>query len=194
MRFRNGEKNLIFLGRLTKVKRLDLLLKAVARLREASFLCNVTFIGEGEDRSTLEALALQLGVEDVWFTGETYDDSVLATLIYHADLCVSPGNVGLTAIHCLTFGTPVVTHGDSSHQMPEFEAIHPGATGAFFKNGDPENLALVIGAWFAQGLDREEVRQACYDVVSRRWTPTYQLAQIESALELSTESCSVPGV
>ena len=43
------------------------------------------------------------------FQGAVFDESN-SELIYHSDLCVSPGNVGLTAIHSLTYGVPVATH------------------------------------------------------------------------------------
>lgn len=56
-----------------------------------------------------------------------------AEFIYNADLCVSPGNVGLTAMHSLVFGCPVITHNCFEWQMPEFEAIQPGITGDFLR-------------------------------------------------------------
>lgn len=68
---------------------------------------------------------------NIWFYGACYDEIKNAALIYNADLCVSPGNVGLTAMHSMVFGTPVITHNDFKWQMPEFEAIEPGKTGDF---------------------------------------------------------------
>ena len=44
---------------------------------------------------------------------------------------VSPGNVGLTAIHSLSYGTPVLTHNNFNNQMPEVESIQPGFNGYF---------------------------------------------------------------
>ena len=61
--------------------------------------------------------------------GETFDEAEISKLLNHADLCVSPGNVGLTAMHALAYGVPVATHNDFKNQMPEFEAITPGKTG-----------------------------------------------------------------
>ena len=40
-----------------------------------------------------------------------------------SDLTVSPGNIGLTAIHSLSYGTPVCSHSNFNNQMPESEAI-----------------------------------------------------------------------
>ena len=40
---------------------------------------------------------------------QTFTDKlkIISKYLYYADICVSPGNVGLTAIHSLTYGTPV---------------------------------------------------------------------------------------
>lgn len=134
-RFGNRFPNLIFIGRLTKVKHLDMALNAVAILKAKGADYNLTFVGDGEERSYLESLCKDLGLSDrVWFVGACYDEKENAEYLYSADLCVSPGNVGLTAIHSMMFGTPVVTHDNFAYQMPEFEAIHPGITGDFFSS------------------------------------------------------------
>lgn len=182
--FCNKNQNLIFIGRLTKVKRIDLQIKAMASLKEEQCNFNLTLIGDGEERSHLQNLVKIYGLENnVWFYGPCYDEKTNATLIYNADLCVSPGNVGLTAIHSLMFGCPVITHDNFAYQMPEFEAIQKGKTGDFFKQGDVNSLVLAIKKWFANSnLDRESVRNACYKEIDLSWTPIYQLDVIKKSL------------
>ena len=102
-------------------------------------------------------------------------------MIYNADLCVSPGNVGLTAMHSLAYGTPVITHNDFGHQMPEFEAIHEGINGTFFKEGNVESLAESIVQWSEEKKEkRDEVRHACYEEIDTQWTPDFQINTIMS--------------
>ena len=182
--FGNPNPNLVFVGRLTSVKRLDLLLQALAFCRADGFDLNLTLIGDGEQEAALRRQATELSVEDrVWFHGACYDEAVNARLISEADLCVSPGNVGLTAIHSMTYGTPVITHDDFPHQMPEFEAIRDGVTGTFFHAGDARSLADAIRRWLSFHADRrEQVRQDCYDEIAARWTPQHQLEVLKSAL------------
>ena len=104
-------------------------------------------------------------------------------MIYNADLCVSPGNVGLTAMHSMVFGTPVLTHNDFSHQMPEFEAVKENITGDFFKYGDINSLALKISEWFQNnGEKRESVRQSCMKEIDDNWTPWFQLEVLKEHL------------
>ena len=182
--FGNGNKTIVFIGRLTPVKRLDMLLESVVVLAEKGECYNVVFVGDGEMRQELEEKASRNGLESqVWFYGACYDEKANAELIYNADLCVSPGNIGLTAMHVLMFGCPAVTNDDFNHQMPEFEAIREGQTGLFFKNGDVRSLADCISGWFVRhDGDREFVRQACYKEIDERWNPHHQMEILESVL------------
>ena len=112
-----------------------------------------------------------------------YDEKVNAELVYHADLCVSPGNVGLTAIHSMMFGTPVITHNNFAYQMPEFEAIRSSGTGDFFEQGSIDSLALSIGNWFVnKSGKRLEVRNACFKEIDEQWNPYFQMKAFKSVL------------
>ena len=174
--FGNGGKNLIFIGRLTAVKRLDLLVKALKLLKDSGEECNLTLVGDGVQKADLVALVKQNGLENsVWFYGACYDEKINAELIYNADLCVAPGNVGLTAMHVMVFGTPVATHNNFPYQMPEFEAVREGKTGTFFRYNDVESIAHCIADWFVSHQDREHIRQNCYREIDNQWTPQYQI-------------------
>jgi glycosyltransferase involved in cell wall biosynthesis len=182
--FKNSNKNIIFLGRLTTVKRLDMLLDVVSMLKEKGELYNITFVGDGLERIKLEQKASCLEIKkQVWFYGACYDEQKNAEFVYNADLCVSPGNVGLTAMHMLMFGTPVITHDCFELQMPEFEAIVPYKTGLFFKYGDVNNLCIKIQEWFrVNGELRDYVRQSCYREIDTQWTPDFQMSVLQSVL------------
>ncbi len=181
--FDNDFRNIIFIGRLTKVKRFDLLLNAVAELKTRGERINITFIGDGVERLRMEQIIKELDIKDqVWFYGACYDEQKNAELIYNADLCVSPGNIGLTAMHVLMFGCPAITNDDFNHQMPEFEAIKDGVTGAFFKAGDSGSLANTISRWFLCHSDRECVRKACCNEIDTKWNPHNQIRILKSVL------------
>lgn len=184
--FYNKNKNIVFIGRLIAEKRFDLLLDAVALLKEKGESVNVTFIGDGIELNNMKQRVNELGInEEVWFYGACFDEKENANLIYNADLCVSPGNIGLTAIHVLMFGCPAITSDDYSHQGPEFEAIKDGRTGAFFKAGDYLSLANSISKWFSEHeIDREEVRENCYAEIDSHWNPEYQISVMRKALDM----------
>lgn len=183
-RFKNDNPNIIFIGRLTKIKRIDLLLEALAQLKRDGHWFNLTLIGDGVAKAELEQKVKELNLTDnVWFYGTCYDEQENAMMIYNADLCVSPGNVGLTAMHVMMFGCPVLTHDNFAHQMPEFEAIHKGVTGDSFKQNDIQSLAKAIKDWFDKHSDdRNTVRNACYHEIDTQWTPEFQIEVLKSVL------------
>lgn len=183
--FGNNNLTIIFIGRLTKVKQLDLLVDAIAVLKMKGEIYNLTFIGDGSEGENLKMKVKNLGLENqVWFYGACYDEKINAELIYNADLCVAPGNIGLTAMHTLVFGTPVISHNDFKWQMPEFEAIRPGKTGRFFQKGSLSSLVESISCWFAEKQDqREEVRKACFNEIDNNWNPHYQMNIIKKYLK-----------
>lgn len=181
--FKNEHSTLIFIGRLTPVKRLDMIIKAMAKLKKKGHNYNLVFVGDGTEHDKLECLIQQEELqEQVWFYGECYDEATNAKLIYNADLCVAPGNIGLTAMHSLVFGTPAITHNSFEWQMPEFAAIKEGKTGAFFERGNVESLAIAIQNWFNTHSDREKTRKECYREIDENWTPEYQIEILKNHL------------
>lgn len=183
--FGNHNPTVIFIGRLTRVKQLDMLVDSIAHLRDKGEYYNLVFIGDGEEKAMLENLAAKDNIKDmVWFYGACYDEKENAELIYNADLCVAPGNVGLTAMHTMVFGTPVVSHDNFKWQMPEFEAIIPGETGDFFNYQNQQSLEDTISSWFRNKSDkREDVRQACYKEIDTQWNPYFQMEVIKDNLK-----------
>ena len=182
--FGNDNPTIVFIGRLTAVKKLDLLIKAVGILKQKGEEYNMAFVGDGEMRGELANAAEENGLtNDVWFYGACFDEKTNARLVYNADLCVAPGNIGLTAMHVMMFGCPAISHNDFKWQMPEFESIIPGQTGDFFEYGNVEDLARSISHWFAtKSNSREEVRKACYQEIDKHWNPHYQLNVIKTVL------------
>lgn len=168
-------------ARLTAKCRFDLLFEAAELLAKARRPVNILLIGDGPARAALQSQA-NLKNLNVHFYGACYDEDIVGSLIYRADLTVSPGKVGLTAIHSLMYGTPVLTHDNLDEQMPEVEAIEPGVTGLLFRQGDFRDLAKRIAQWLDPTRDRHRVRRAARDVVCTKWSPGVQAAIIENAL------------
>ncbi|MEI6139019.1 MAG: glycosyltransferase family 4 protein [Mariniphaga sp.] len=168
---------ILFIGRLTTIKKLNLLIEAQKYLILSGIFINVILIGDGVEK---ENLIYQVNKNDltsfVNFYGSCYDNSKLAELIYNADLCVSPGNVGLTAIHSLSFGTPVLTHNNLTLQMPEFEVIEKGITGDFFDYNSPISLAFTIKKWIYEHPQKsEELINRCFCRIDKYYNPDEQI-------------------
>jgi len=168
-------------SRLIQVRRLDQLLEALAELGRRGLPANLVLVGDGPERARLEADAARLGVR-VHFEGACYDEERLAALITASNATVVPGRVGLTAIHSITYGVPVVSHGDPDDQFPEWEAVIPGRTGSHFRKGDVASLADAIEPWIRMAEPPDSVRDACVQLVQRFWNPTFQCRAIERAV------------
>lgn len=186
-KFKNHGPVLSFVGRLQPVKKLDLLILALKSLKAKGREINLVIIGDGDDKERLEKLVCAYSLtQNVWFYGSCYDEMEIGMLIYNAALCVSPGNVGLTAIHSLSYGTPVITHNDFKHQMPEFEAIIPGKTGAFFIANDLNSLEFEIESWLdSHPYKDENIIEDCYKIIDNRYNPHYQINVIKNVLKLN---------
>lgn len=184
--FQNRYPTIIFIGRLEVPKKLSNILSAISILEEQNIFINCVFIGEGNDMNHLKKLSEQLNIKDrVWFYGACYDDNKIAQLIYNADICISPGNVGLTAIHSLSFGTPVITHNNFPNQMPEFEAIIENKNGAFFQENNLHSLVMTIKNWLKQHPQKDkEIISECYNSIDTKYNPYYQINIIKRALKL----------
>ena len=109
----NGSKIVLFVGRLTRLKGVDILLRAVAAIEERAGL-QIVIIGGGREDSEvgmLRRLATDLGIErQLLFVGSV-PQSTLPLYYSAADVCVVPSyyeTFGLVAVEAMACGTPVV--------------------------------------------------------------------------------------
>lgn len=182
--FGNSNPTIIYCGRIQKWKKLEILIDAANNLKQQGININLVFIGKDIEHVNIEEYAAKQNLSDqIWMYGSCYDDLLLGELFYNANVCVSPGNVGLTAIHSLSFGCPVITHNNFPYQGPEFEAIHSGITGDFFQQGNIEDLARTIKKWIEiPSREREKIRERCFDKIDRKWNIHHQMEVIKEVI------------
>ncbi len=175
--FKNDHPVLIYIGRIQKSKKVDLLVHSLKMLRERQIVCNLVIIGEDIDSNDIPNLVKEYDLtENVWFYGPCYDENEIGKLLFNSDVCISPGLVGLTAIHALTYGTPVITSDDFSNHGPEFEAIESDVTGDFFRKEDLDDLCAKIISWINLSSEKRElVRLNAYDEIDKKYNVHYQI-------------------
>ncbi|WP_187477625.1 glycosyltransferase [Amniculibacterium sp. G2-70] len=177
--FGNNHPVVIFIGRIQKAKKIDMLLEAVKKLRDEGVLVNVVLLGDVVQEFDIQSLIDKFELKNqVWLYGASYDEKINGELLYNAAMCVSPGNVGLTAIHSLMYGTPVITHNNYPNQMPEFETIQEGVNGSFFKENDIDDMADKIRYLLQHPLKKED----CWRIIDEKWNPEYQIKTIRNTL------------
>jgi glycosyltransferase involved in cell wall biosynthesis len=179
-------------ARLTSVKRFDLLIRACALAQETHIGLRLLIVGDGPERPALERLAAECAVAVV-FVGSCYDEAMLARYFACANVTVSPGNVGLTCMHSMGYGVPVITHDEAEQQMPEFEAIVPGVTGSLVAKDSVEALAAAIIEWTATPGVSERTREACLHVIRERYHPRVQARLLSDAVLGAAAANVLPG-
>ena len=110
----NGEKVIVYVGRIEPIKGLELLLRSAA-IMEGRECLKVLVIGgdltrEGEVKR-LKGLTEELGIENITEFVGTVDQRLLPLYYNAADVCVVPSyheSFGLVALEALACGTPVV--------------------------------------------------------------------------------------
>jgi glycosyltransferase involved in cell wall biosynthesis len=174
----------VFTGRLTKVKKLNLLIEAHKKLIDRSIYFNVLLLGNGPEVDLLKEIIQSYHIEQYyWFYGACYDENIIGNFYYNATLCVSPGNVGLTAIHAMTYGCPVISHSNFSNQMPEFECIEKGITGDFFDENNVDSLADTIEKWMHNNYPKSQyLINQCFEKIDSKFNPDYQISIFKKVL------------
>jgi glycosyltransferase involved in cell wall biosynthesis len=138
----NEKRHVLYVGRLISTKRVDVLVEGFQKaLDSLPVETKLIIIGDGPERARLAALVQDYRISDrVEFTGEILDDVELATFFQTGLVTVSPGYIGLSVIHSLAFGVPVLAADDEAHS-PESEVLVQGRNCEFFKAGNADSLA-----------------------------------------------------
>ncbi len=181
--FKNDYPVIIFTGRLTPVKQIDLLIEAHYLLHKKDIKVNVFLLGDGPEKEMLQALVKKKGLDKQYcFYGACYDENKIGEFYYNANVCVSPGNVGLTGIHAMSYGCPVIAHNNFPNQMPEFEAIKEPINGLFFEEGNAEDLSICISKFIDLSKNRENIRTECFNVIDSYYNPNYQINLLKKVI------------
>lgn len=163
---------LIFVARLDPLRRLDMLLDALPTIAKAHPGVQLVVIGGGSELEPLRQQAARLGLHGeaggahgatVRFLGAVYGEPNIAPWFLSSDLMVFPSHMGLSALHAMGYGVPVITCNNASKHGPEFDVIRDvfaastnptreraGASpalapnGATFRDEDTQDLAAKV--------------------------------------------------
>jgi glycogen(starch) synthase len=158
------DRDLVFCGRLVSDKGADILLKALAILRERGLYPNLSIIGAGPEEPKLRSMVYALALEgQVTFEG-TKRGEMLARRLNAHHIMVAPSiwrePFGIVALEGIACGCVVVGSEDGGLK----EAIGP--CGLTFPNGDGEVLASRL----------EELIRSPYSITPYRVKATDHLA------------------
>ena len=136
--------SVLYVGRLVKAKKVGLLLEGYCYAKKVGLLntsIRLVLVGDGDERSALEARVEEYGLRDVVeFLGHISDVETLRDQYRTAACSVSPGYVGLSATQSFSFGVPMLVAQGEFHS-PEIEACQEGMNAQFFEKDNPVSLA-----------------------------------------------------
>jgi glycosyltransferase involved in cell wall biosynthesis len=146
---------LVFAGRLTAQKDLDVALEALAGLPGL----HLVVVGDGPERARLEAQAHERGVDGrVRFTGSLPRSEALS-LLRGADAAILTSaweNFPHGVVEALAVGTPVI----ATRTGGVSEVVTDGENGLLVPPGDPPAFAAAVSRFVADGHLRERLRAA----------------------------------
>jgi glycosyltransferase involved in cell wall biosynthesis len=136
------ENRIIFVGRVTGEKQIDVLLRAVTLL-PAELDVKVEIVGGGDQKRNLEHLASELGIADrVTFTGYVTDEE-LREAYHRASVLAMPSIAELQSIvtmEAMASALPVV----AANAMALPHLVHDGENGYLFAPGSADDLAAKL--------------------------------------------------
>ncbi|MEX0770888.1 MAG: glycosyltransferase family 4 protein [Balneolaceae bacterium] len=188
----NSDGDIVFFGRLSHDKGVDLLLRAYKKLDSPKpFL---TIIGEGEEKEKLAGLSMDLGItHNVRFL-PWLSHHELGQLLSKSRICVLPSrdeNYSLAILSALCVSVPTI----STRVGGTPEIIKDGETGLLVQYNDIESLTEAMRNFLANPFKAEEMgRNGSVDVRnSKTWASTCEKfdAIYDEVLELSVNSSHV---
>jgi glycosyltransferase involved in cell wall biosynthesis len=159
----NNKPVLLYVGRLDKEKRIDIILRALPDILRVTNV-HLVLAGVGKEKQKLEELTEKLGIQKaVTFTGFVPDKD-LQNIYRIADLFVIAGIAELQSIvtmEAMASGLPVV----AVNAMALPELVHDGENGYLFSHGDSQMLAEKIIAILSNQTMRAQMSQKSLEII-----------------------------
>lgn len=174
---------LLFVSRLVQDNRTDLLILAAKRLLPDFPDLRVVIVGGGEEEQHLRTVAKSAQVEQhTIFTGAIYEEAQLAPWFLSASLFVYPSNMGLSLLHAMGYGLPVITTDQSSTWAPELDGLKPWLNGMTFNHESVEDLAFVIRNMLQNPERLQRMRDSAYRTATREYSLKRMVDGLEAAI------------
>lgn len=178
---------ILFVSRLEKANRLDMLLDAAAMLRDDYPKLQVVMIGSGEAEVDLRAQSHALGLSgQVFFPGAIYEETDLAPWFLSATVYCYPANIGLSLLHAFGYGLPVVTNDCLQQHGPEIEALKHEGNGLFYTFGNTRAMSEAL----RRLIEDPVLTRRLSEEAMRTVTEEYGLERMVDGMEQAVRYCA----
>lgn len=163
-----GEPSVLYIGHFSRLKGVDILIQAIAKVRSELPNVKLHLVGRGNDRD-LAILAKKEGVEKNVIFHNWVKQSIAPRYYKSADICVFPSrheSFGIVILEAMASGIPLI-----ASDIPSFrEIINDGVNGQLFKCEDVEDLSKkVIELYQNPNLRKDLTNNALEQVTMYSW-------------------------
>jgi glycosyltransferase involved in cell wall biosynthesis len=163
----DGDPKILYVGSLSWTKGIDILIRAVARVRSDLPGMRLHLVGPTTSFSEeIRLLIRKEGVEKEVLFHNYVPHSILPRYYGSADICIFPSRLesfGLVILEAMASGAPIV-----ASNIPSFrEILSDGESGLLFESGNDEALSKAISTLVGDPLLRKRVCQAALQVARK---------------------------
>jgi len=186
----NGIQNkriLLFCGVLRQKSRMDVFFQALKIVCSKKNDVLLLVIGSGEKLQSCKGQVAELQLtENVRFLGEIRSQVDLAPWFMSSELFAYGGAIGLSIIHAMAYGLPVIVHGNANLHGPEFEAMHPGVNGLTFRHNDANDMAEKIISLLNDKEALKAMKKNALETVRRNYSIESMVARFKECIETAS--------
>jgi len=183
-----GENLILTVSRLYPAKKIDILIKALRRLRDRGERVRLLIIGEGPERDRLQRLAHGLGLAgEVLFEGAVPEEE-MRRFYAAADVFAfaAPDEPwGLAVLEAMASGLPVVVPGTAGPA----ESVEDGVTGLHVAGEDLDEYAEKLGMIIADRELAERIGRSARSKVQKSFTVERMVDSLEAFYVRVLEGC-----
>lgn len=164
---------ILWVGRMLRLKRVDVLLRALEKIQHAPFFGECVIVGDGPENKYLQHLAqrLRLNSQRIIFKPSVPFEEV-RKMMRDVDVYVLPSNRkegwGAVAGEAMSEGCVLIANEEAGAAR---DLIIEGETGFLFRDGDASQLASLLERVALDRPMRLRVRQQAWKQMSSLWHP-----------------------
>jgi L-malate glycosyltransferase len=167
-------KQILFVGRLIKLKGVDVLINAFVKILEKIPLCQLIIIGDGPEFQSLKKYACELSVSNTVIFKGRLSESEVCNYYKEADLVVLPSRMingqaeglGVVLLEAMALGIPVI--GTNTGGISDI--IHDKINGLLVPPDDPDALSKAVIKLFTEPILYDKFRLAGIHTIQTKFT------------------------
>ena len=180
---------LLSCARLIPKNRFEECVALLRRMKDCGLNAVWALIGDGPERHYLDKLSSSLEVDNrILWLGAIYSEDELAPWFLSADVFIHPSAIGLSLLHAMGYGLPVVTNNDTRSHMPEFASFVEGKTGLSYEPGDIQDFYSKTVNLLADRDKRNSMSNAAENIVRSSYNIDVMVNRFKSMVTCTNDA------